>query len=264
MKIVGELINASRATVRQAIEARDEQTIKTIALNQANAGVDFIDVNAGVFRQSEPEHLAWLVQTVQTAVNKPCCIDSPDPSAIEEALKVHRGEAMINSISLETDRYENLLPMIAGTDLKVIALCMSNDGMPETADERVAVAEKLINGLTKNNVSLSNIYIDPLVQSVATNPSFGVEFLGAVRRIMTEFQGVHTMCGLSNISFGLPKRKVLNETFICLAIANGLDGAIINPLDKNMMAKIKVTEALIGRDPFCMEFINAYREGFFD
>lgn len=263
MKIVGELINASRKVVKQAIEDQDANVIKAIAQDQVQAGADFIDVNAGVFGEKEPEYLRWLVKTVQSVVDKPCCIDSPDPTAIEAALKVHEGEAMVNSISLEKDRYERLLPVIAGTDLKVVALCMSNDGMPETADQRLAIADELVNSLVKNNVKLSNIYVDPLVQSVATNPAYGREFLESVRRIMKEFEGIHTMCGLSNISFGLPNRKFLNQTFVTIAIAHGLDGAIINPLDKRMIANIKAAEALIGRDDFCMGYITAHRAGVF-
>ncbi len=261
MEIVGELINASRKAVKLAIENQDKKAIQAIALDQHHAGVDYIDVNAGVFAEKEPEYLQWLVKTVQAVVDKPCCIDSPDPLAIEVALQVHKGEAMVNSISLENDRYEKLIPVIAGTDLKVVALCMSNDGMPETADQRMAIADKLVSSLVKNNVKLSNIYIDPLVQSVATNRTYGSEFLEAVRRIMLEFEGVHTMCGLSNISFGLPNRKFLNQIFLSIAIAHGLDGAIINPLDKRMIANIKAAEALVGQDDFCMGYITAHREG---
>ena len=154
--------------------------------------------------------------------------------------------------------------MIAGTDLKVVALCMSDEGMPETADQRLKIAEKLVEGLTKNNVALENIYVDPLVQPVATNTRFGVEFLEAVERIMNGWPGIHTMCGLSNISYGLPERKFMNQTFMTMAIAKGLDGAIINPLDKRMMATIIAAEALDGRDDYCMKYLQAYRAKVFE
>ena len=147
MLIVGELINASRKAIRAAIEAHDVEAIQKIAIDQKEAGADFIDVNAGVFVGQEPEHLKWLVETVQAAVDRPCCIDSPDPKAIETALTMHKGTAMINSISLEKDRYDALMPIVAGTDLKVVALCMSDEGMPETTDDRMAIADKLVNGL---------------------------------------------------------------------------------------------------------------------
>jgi len=263
MIIVGELINASRKVVAAAIEKQDQEAITKIAKDQTEAGADFIDVNAGVFVGKEPEYLEWLVKTVQAAVDTPCCIDSPDPKAIEKALAVHNGTAMINSISLEKDRYDTLMPIIAGTDLKVVALCMSDDGMPETTADRMKIADKLVNGLVQNQIPLENIYVDPLVQPVSTNNDFGVEFLNAIEQIIKTFEGIHTVCGLSNISFGLPDRKFLNQTFMSMAIAKGLDGAIVNPLDKKMMANIIAAEALAGRDDYCMEYLKAYRADLF-
>jgi 5-methyltetrahydrofolate--homocysteine methyltransferase len=166
---------------------------------------------------------------------------------------------MINSISLEKDRYEALLPIVAETNLKVIAFCMSDEGMPETTDDRMKIADKLVHGLSKENVPVENIYVDPLVQPVSTNYMFGVEFLNAIGQIVITFKGIHTVCGLSNISFGLPNRPFLNQTFMSMAIAKGLDGAIINPLDKKMMANIIAATALAGKDDFCMEYLKAFR-----
>ena len=267
MIIVGELINASRKAIAAAIEAQDTATLEKVARDQAEAGATYIDVNAGVFVNKEAEYLKWLVELVQKVVEIPCCLDSPDPAALEAALAVHNsqhGPAMINSISLEKDRWERLLPVIAGTDLRVVALCMSDDGMPETADQRLQIAEGLIEGLTKNGIALENIFVDPLVQPVATNTRFGVEFLEAVERIMTGWPGVHTMCGLSNISYGLPERKFMNQTFMTMSVAKGLDGAIINPLDKRMMGTILAAEALDGRDDYCMNYLQAYRAKTFE
>lgn len=261
MIIIGELINASRKSIATAIEMENGAAIQQVAVDQAEAGADYIDVNAGVFVGKEPQYLKWLVQTVQQVTTKPCAIDSPDPAAIEEALTVHTGTAMINSISLEKERYENLLPLLSGTDLKVIALCMSDDGMPETVDDRLKIADTLINGLVNNNIALENIFVDPLVQPMSVNNNFGVEFINAIEAILKRFPGVHTACGLSNISYGLPERKFLNQTFMTLAICKGLDGAIINPLDKKMMANIIAAETLMGKDAFCMEYLRAYREG---
>ena len=261
MIVVGELINASRKSIAEAISGGDADTIKKVAVDQHEAGADYIDVNAGIFVGEEADYLKWLVETVQSAVKAPCCIDSPDPKVIEAALGVHRGDAppMINSISLEKNRFDALLPIVAGTNLKVVALCMSDQGMPETTADRVSVADKLINGLVKNNVALENIYVDPLVQPISTNQRFGVEFLEAVETIVTKFKGVHTMCGLSNISFGLPNRAFLNQTFAAMAIARGLDGLIVNPLDKRMMGNIIAARALAGLDNYCMGYLKAYR-----
>lgn len=264
MIIIGELINASRKDIGAAIEARNAGAIERVARDQAEAGADYIDVNAGIFVGREPEYLSWLVTTVQKATDQPCAIDSPDPRAIEEALKAHQGTPMINSISLEKERYHNLLPIVAGTDFKVIALCMSDDGMPETLDDRLKIADKLVNGLIQKDIPVDNIFVDPLVQPISVNNTFGVAFLDTVAAVMERFPGIHTACGLSNISYGLPARKYMNQTFMIMAIARGLDGAIVNPLDKRMMANIVAAEALSGKDDFCVNYLKAFRAGNLD
>ncbi len=264
MIIIGELINASRKAVGAAIEAQDAAAIQKVAADQHAAGANFIDVNAGIFVKKEPEYLAWLVQTVQSVVDGPCAIDSPNPKAIDAALAVHQGTPMINSISLETERYENLMPIIAGTDMKVIALCMSDEGMPKTVDDRLKIADKLVNGLLQNNVKMENIFVDPLVQPLSVDDTFGTEFINSVEQIMQKFDGIHTACGLSNISYGLPERPFLNQTFMVMAITKGLDGAIVNPLDKKMMANITAAETLAGKDSYCMNYLQAFRAGNLD
>ena len=264
MLIIGELINASRKTIAAHIEKQDVEAIQKVAKDQFDAGANYIDVNAGVFVGKEPDYIKWLVTTVQEAVDAPCCIDSPDPQAIEAGLSVHKGTPMINSISLEKERYDKLVPILAGTDHKVVALCMSDEGMPETVDDRMAVADKLVNGLLQNNVKMENIYVDPLVQPLSVNKDFGVEFLNSIEKIMTTFKGIHTTCGLSNISFGLPNRKFVNQLFMVMAISKGLDGAIVNPLDKRMMANIIAAEALAGKDDYCMKYLKAHRAGRFE
>ena len=261
MIIIGELINASRKAIGKAIEEQDAAAIQQVAQDQAAAGADYIDVNAGIFVGKEPDYLKWLVETVQAVTDKPCAIDSPDPKAIEAALSVHAGTAMINSISLEKERYDNLLPIVSGTDLKVIALCMSDTGMPEAVEDRLKIADELVNNLVRHNVKVENIFVDPLVQPMSVNNHFGTAFLNAVEAIVERFPGIHTACGLSNISYGLPARKFLNQTFMTMAIAKGLDGAIVNPLDRQMMANIVAAEALAGKDDYCMNYLKAFRGG---
>jgi 5-methyltetrahydrofolate--homocysteine methyltransferase len=163
MIIVGELINASRKAIRQAIEQEDRVALEKVAKDQAEKGAHYIDVNAGVFVDREAEYLKWLVELVQGVVDLPCYIDSPDPKAIEAALAVHKGTAMINSISLEKQRYEKLLPVISGSGSEVVALCMSDEGMPQSTDQRLSITDKLINGLVKSNIVIENICINPLV-----------------------------------------------------------------------------------------------------
>jgi 5-methyltetrahydrofolate corrinoid/iron sulfur protein methyltransferase len=264
MIIVGELINASRPPIREIIENRDAEAVIKVARDQREHRADYIDLNAGLFIGQEADCLKWLVTTVQSAVDAPCCIDSPDPKAIEAALTVHKGPAMINSISMEKSRYDKLLPLISGSGSRVVALCMSDEGMPKTADERLLIADRLVNGLVRSNVSIEDIYLDPLVQPISTNTRFGIEFLKSVERIRNAFEGVHLMCGLSNVSYGLPKRQFVNQIFIVMAISKGLDGAIVNPLDRRLMASIIAAEALVGEDESCMRYLKAYRTGQMD
>jgi len=265
MIIVGELINSTRRRVEKAITDSDISMIQELARAQAEAGAHYIDVNAGTFDKEEDRYLNWLIENVLDVVDIPCCIDSPNPKAINSALRRHQEISslvpMINSISLEKKRYGDMLTMLSGTDLKVVALCMSDDGLPETAYDRLQIADKLINGLVKKNVALDNIYVDPLVQSISVNPIFGVEFCKSLDLIKKEFKGIHFMCGLSNISYGMPARKHVNQAFMSMAISHGLDGAIIDPLDKKMTTSIVTAEALSGTDEYCLNFFKAYRAG---
>lgn len=259
MLVIGELINASRKQIKEAIQNQDISTIQKIAQDQRENGADYIDVNAGVFVGQEKKYMNWLIETVQEVVEAPCCIDSPDPQVVESALDIHKGSPIVNSISLEKERYEALLPIITQKKCKIVALCMSDKGMPETAEDRFSIAENLVTNLVKNNIPEDNIYVDPLVQPISTNDIYGKEFLKAIEMIMTRLKGVHTICGLSNISYGLPKRILLNQTFMTMAIEMGLDAAIINPMDRRMMATIYASETLIGKDSFCMNYLDAYR-----
>lgn len=261
MLIVGELINASRKTVGEAIKGQDTKTIQDLAKSQFDNGAHFIDVNAGLSIEEETAYLKWLVEIVQEEVDAPCCIDSPNPTAIEAALSIHKGTAMINSITLEKDRFEKMIPLIAGTDLKIVALCIDDNGIPETSDQRFIIAEKLVNELVRNNIPLDNIYVDPLVQPISTNSHYGMACIDTIERIMTSLDGCHTICGLSNISYGLPVRKLLNRTFVSMAITKGLDALIINPLDTLMTSTVTAALALAGHDDFCMNYIKAYRAG---
>jgi 5-methyltetrahydrofolate--homocysteine methyltransferase len=263
MIIVGEKINTSRKSIAQAVEHKDTGFIQAVAQAQADAGADFIDVNAGTFLEKEIEYLPWLVQTVQAAVDRPLCLDSPNPKALEKALQVHRGQAMINSISLEKERYDTLLPVVSSRPCKVVALCMAQTSMPTTAQARIDVAAELIDGLTYAGVAAADIFVDPLVQPVSVDVSMGQASLDAIAGIMTRFPGVHTICGLSNISFGLPLRQQINRHFLIMAMARGLSAAILDPTDTDLMTGLLTVQMLLGQDEYCSAFIEAYEQGRF-
>ncbi|MGI6037107.1 MAG: methyltetrahydrofolate cobalamin methyltransferase [Limnochordia bacterium] len=261
MEIIGELINTSRQRIAAAVEAKDIPYLQGLAREQVNAGAKYIDVNCGTFMEKEPETLAWLVQVVQEAVDVPLSLDSPNPVALERALKVHRGRAIINSISLETERFQAVLPLVQGYDCSVIGLCMDDGGMPETAAQGVDYGSRLVEELGTAGISPERIYLDPLVRSIGTGPHYGPMFLETVAGLKQRYPQVHITCGLSNISFGLPQRRLLNRVFLAMAMAAGLDSAILDPLDDELMAQLYAGSALLGRDEFCGEYIAAYREG---
>lgn len=264
MLIVGEIINTSRRRIAEAVEKQNAEFIAQVARNQADAGAHFIDVNAGTFVDGETEHLCWLVETVQDAVDLPLCLDSPNPKVLSEAIKYHRGEPMINSISLEKDRFDEMLPIVTDQPCRIVALCMAETAMPVTIEERVQAAGELIRRLTAEGVALENIYIDPLVQPVSVDTRMGNAVLGAIKMIMNDFPGVNTICGLSNISFGLPARRLINRTFLSLCMLQGLSAAILDPTDSSLMATLLSTEMLLGRDEYCEKYIDAYQRGCLD
>ena len=261
MIIVGEKINTSRKSISEAVERKDTAFISKVARDQAEAGAHYIDVNAGTFLNQEIDCLCWLVETVQNALDLPLCLDSPNPKALSEAMKLHKGEAMINSISLEEDRFQSLLPVVTSQPCHVIALCMAQTSMPTTVEERVEVASELIKNLTAGGVPLERIYVDPLVQPVSVDTGMGIATLGAIGKIMSDFPGVNTICGLSNISFGLPERHLINRNFLALCMSYGLSAAILDPTDKQLMSTLLSVDMLLGRDEYCENFIAAYQNG---
>ena len=266
MIIIGEKINSTLKATRTAIEAYDAETIQNLAKRQVEAGSDYIDVNAGSFVDDEPERLAWLVETVQAVIDTPLCIDSPNALALEAGLKTYRGETtpMINSITGETQRFEAILPLVLQYKTKIVALCMDDNGMPETSEDRYAIAKDLIERMTAAGVKQDDIYIDPLVRPVSTGPHYGLAAIDTIRQVKMEYPSVHIACGLSNISFGLPARKLINQTFLVAAMTAGMDGAILDPLDKKLMSFVAAANAVLGKDEFCLEYLDKYRSGLFD
>jgi cobalamin-dependent methionine synthase I len=259
MIIVGEKINTSRKSIEEAVSNRDASFITQVAREQAEAGAHFIDVNAGTFVDQETDNLCWLVETVQSEVDLPLSLDSPNPEALSEAMKRHKGEPMINSISLEEDRFQSLFPIITSHPCHVVALCMGQTAMPKTVEERVEVGSELINKLTGAGIPVEKIYVDPLIQPVSVDTNMGLAALGAIKRIMRDFPGVKPICGLSNISFGLPERRIINRNFLALCISYGLSAVILDPTDKQIMTTLVTTEMLLGRDEYCENYIEAYQ-----
>lgn len=265
MIIIAERINASRKHIAQAIAGENTAFIQSEARAQAAAGAAYIDVNAGTFVGEEAERLSWVVRTVQEAVDTPLCIDSPDPHVIEAVLPLVKARpVMINSINLEPDRLGGLLPLVAEHDTRVIGLCQSEDMMAETADDKLRLAEKLVRAVTDAGIPIDSLFIDPLVYPVSTNTQSALATVTAIERIMGEFPGVHTTCGLTNVSYGLPVRKLINRTFLVMAVSRGLDSAILDPTDAQLYGALRSALVLMGKDDFCMNYVTDFRAGRFE
>jgi len=259
--VIGERVNSTRKGIQEALQKRDEAFITEEVKAQIEGGAHVIDLNAATLMEGEIECLKWLVPLVQEVADVPICLDSPNPKAMEEILPLCEKKPIVNSITGESERYESLIPIIKEHKPKVIALTIDDSGMPSTAEDRVRIATDLIQKLTADGVSIEDIYVDPVVTPVSTDVSSGKAVLDAIETIMEKFPGVHTVCGLSNVSFGLPKRKQINQIFLVLALSKGLDAVILDPCDKRMMANLITTLMLLGEDEFCMNYINACKEG---
>jgi 5-methyltetrahydrofolate--homocysteine methyltransferase len=237
MIIIGELINCTRKKVGAAAEKKDAGFIKDVALRQVAAGAHILDVNGGLPGR-EAECLAWLVGIVQEATELPLSLDSSDPEALRAALPLCQRRPLINSITDEPARLKAVLPLVREYRTQVVALCMGESGTPTGVDDRVETACHLVDRLTGEGLALE-----------------------AVGRIAGRYPGVHISAGLSNVSYGLPSRKLVNEVFLMLLMARGLDAAIVDPCDRQLMANVAAAEALLGRDEYCVEYLRAYRQG---
>jgi 5-methyltetrahydrofolate--homocysteine methyltransferase len=262
MIIIGERINTSRAAIQQALGKRDGQFIQKEAKAQVESGASYLDVNCGLSQKAEAEDMEWLVKTIQGATDIPLCIDSPDPSVIKRGVLASSGKSLINSITAEESRYSRILPIALKNNCALIALTMDESGMPNTADDRVKIAEKVYRVLNKEGIPDDNIYFDPLVRPISSEPRQAEELLKAIPKIKG-LGGVKVVCGISNVSYGLPKRRLVNSVFLSMALSAGMDGALVDPLDKTTISAIKTTEALLGRDRYCMNFIQGHRKGLF-
>jgi cobalamin-dependent methionine synthase I len=261
MIIVAERINATRKAVREAVEKKDDAHIVKEAKDQFEAGAAVIDVNAGAHPDREEADMSWMIDLVQGAVDTRISIDSSSSAVIMANIHKLKKTPMINSVSLEKKKLEAMAPALTEREADVIALCMDDSGLPKTADQAFSNAERITEELGRLGIAREHIFIDPLVQTISADHTKGVMVLETIRRIRNRIEGVHVICGLSNISYGMPERFLINRTFLTLAVGAGLDAAIVDPLDKKLMTAIYASEMLVGQDPYCRNYLTEYRKG---
>lgn len=263
MIIIGEKINGSIPAVADAIARRDGEFIKERARMQDEAGATYIDCCASVPEEEEAETLKWMIDCIQEVSDLPISVDSPSAEVLAQVFPYCKRPGLINSVSGEGNKMDVLFSLIADTKWEVICLLSDDTGIPKCAADRLRVFDNIMAKAKEYGISPDRMHIDPLVEMLCTSEdgiAMNVEVISTIRE---KYPDIHITAAVSNISFNLPVRKMVNLGFTVLAMNAGLDSAILDPTNRDMMGVIYATEALLGRDDYCMEYISAYREGFF-
>ena len=263
MIIIGEKINGSIPAVADAIARRDGEFIIERARMQDESGATYIDCCASVPEEQEAETLKWMIDCIQEVSDLPISVDSPSAEVLAQVFPYCKRPGLINSVSGEGNNMDVLFPLIAETIWEVICLLAEDTGIPKCAADRLRVFDNIMAKAKEYGISPDRMHIDPLVEMLCTSEdgiAMNVEVISTIRE---KYPDIHITAAVSNISFNLPVRKMVNLGFTVLAMNAGLDSAILDPTNRDMMGVIYATEALLGQDDYCMEYISAYREGIF-
>ena len=264
MIIIGEKLNGSIPSVAKAIAEKNEQFIRDLSRRQSEAGANFIDVCASVPEDREIEVLKWMIDIVQDACDTPICVDSPSAKVCAQAIGLCEKPGLINSVSGEGDKINTIFPLIAGTGWECICLLSDDKGIPKTVERRIEIFHDIMKKAGEYKIAANRMYIDPLIEMLCASENGIATVTNTIIKVKELFPEIHVTGGASNISFNLPARKFINRAFIILAMNAGMDSAILDPLNKEMMGLLYATEALLGKDDYCIEYINAFRKGLFE
>ncbi|MDR2479026.1 MAG: methyltetrahydrofolate cobalamin methyltransferase [Treponema sp.] len=263
MIIIGEKLNGSIPSMAKAIAEKNEDYIRDLAQKQSAAGAHFLDVCASVPEERELEVLKWLIDIVQDVTDTPICVDSPSAKVCAEAVKFCKKPGLINSVSGEGEKINMVFPVISGTEWECVALLSDDKGIPRTTERRIEVFQNIMKRAKEFNIAPNRLHIDPLIEMLAASEDGIVKVTDTIKQVKELYPAIHVTGGASNISFNLPARKYINRAFIILAMNAGMDSAILDPLNKDMMGLLYAAEALLGKDEYCLEYINAFRSGLF-
>jgi 5-methyltetrahydrofolate--homocysteine methyltransferase len=256
--VIGERINPSgRKDLTRAIGERDTAFLRREAVEQVRHGAHLLDVNMGISDRDPVGTMTWAIQTIQQSVHVPLIVDSSDPAVVEAALMEIEGKSMINSVSGERDSMEALVPLAKKYGAAILGITLDEDGIPDSVSKRITIAERIIEYALSQGIALGDIVIDPLSLPVSAEQRKVLDSLEAIRLIKEKF-GVRTTMGVSNVSFGLPRRKIINTTFLGMALNRGLDMPIVNPLDESVRDVIRAADLLMGHDVAGAGYIQAY------
>ncbi len=268
MLIIGEKLNGAIKSVAEAIRNRDGAFIRDLASRQLDTRADYLDICSGV-PEEDADVLSWMIELIQDDhPDVRFSLDSPNIDTILACIPLCKNPGIINSVSLEGDKTDRIFSAVnreakGQNDWKIIALLLDETGMPDTVDKRMESFHRIVKKAAEYGVAMDRLYFDPLVFTVATTPDSFLNFISTSSRIRSEYPDAHIISGLSNISHGLPSRKTLNHAFLIGAMMNGMDSAIMDPLNRDLLGGVYAAEALLGIDEYCIEYLSAYREDLF-
>lgn len=261
MFIISALLNSSVEQVSQIVKERDEKKLLQLAHEQVEFGAHALDVNCGSHHASEIEDLVWMVDTLQKEVKVPLCIDSPSHEAQAAALaRVKHGRPILDSTTLEQERIDAMMPLVKQYDAQLVVLLHDESGMPKSADDRLAMMPKVEHLVSEWDMQRKDILLDPLLYPLSTGDSEPEIYLETLRRLRQDYPEYLVSCGLDNISSGMPARTLLDIAMVTMCAACGQNAVLIK-LNPQVAAFFKAIRALQGQDEYCMDYLDAYREG---
>ena len=260
MLIIGELINGMYKDVARAIENREADIIQHLAEDQIRSGASALDVNTGPYSKNPKDDMKWLVETIQKVTDVPLAIDSPKPDVVEEALKLTKKRAIINSTSADDVKMERVFGLAKRYNAQVIGLTMDRSGVPNSKEKRLELAAKIVAKAIDVGINAEDILLDPIVLPVNVAQAQGPEVFESIREFkLLSDPAPKTVIGLSNVSQGTKFRSLINRTYLVMALANGLSAAILDPLDKELMDAMIASELILNKNIYCDSFLEAYR-----
>lgn len=262
--VIGEKINATREDVTKVIEERNEDALIDLAVSQAKAGAEYIDVNVADRKSDsefEQKSMVWAVEVIERAIDVPLVIDSADSNVIRAGISaIKKKPPIVNSVSGGSSSLEAILKLANDAGSQVVALAMDDNGIPDNAEDRVKVCRSIVLVAEKVGFPFEKLIFDPLVLPVGVQPQAARIALRTLQQIKGLAASASTVMGVSNVSYGLPRRGFINQAFLSLAALAGLDYAILDPLDRGLMHSLRATEAVLGQDKHCRKYITAIRK----
>jgi len=259
--IIGELINGMYNNIGKAIKEKDKGIIQKCALGQIKAGADALDVNCGPASRKPQDDIQWLVQAIQEVTDKPLALDSSKPQVIESGLSVLKNKAIINSTTADPEKLEVLVPLAKKYNAKLIGLTISTKGIPQNKDQRLELAATIVASCSEQGFPIEDLYLDPIVLPVNVAQVQMKDILEVIHefKIISE-PSPKSIVGLSNVSQGTCVRSLINRTFLTMAVAAGLDAAILDPTDKDLLDAAITAELILNKYIYCDSYLEAYRK----